>query len=119
MRDAVISCCAIVLVVGAFDDITTDDARHFTVEYCALVLSSMWFAYIAVRLTRLGYRTLGILSFVSLAAGAWGQSRLDRNIVPSRSVPYLITVVAIFWFVALSIFLLYLGSRGLMHRRRR
>jgi hypothetical protein len=118
VRDGLVSLCALLLVVAAFDDITTDNATDFTAEYVALLLSAAWFGYVALRLTRFGLRTLGILSFVAIAGAAWGQQALGHATTPGDGPGYLVTAVAIFWFFGLATSLLFFGWRGLLRARR-
>ena len=118
VRDGLISLCAILLVVAAFDDITTDNATDFTAEYVILLISAEWFGYVAFKLTRFGPRTLGILSFVAIAGAAWGQLALDRGATQRGVAGYLVTAGAIVWFFGLTTGLLFLGWRDITRARR-
>lgn len=116
IRDAVVSFGALLLVFAAFDDITTDrTATSFTVEYMALLACAIWFGFVAVKLIRHGYRTLGILSLVALAGALWGQRAIGPGIRPGLWPEYVITTGAFLWFLALAITLLALGSRESSH----
>ena len=113
VHDALVSFGAVLLVFAAFDDITTDlTATSFTIEYTALLACAIWFGVVAVRLIRLGYRTLGMLSLAALAGGLWGQRAIGPGITPGLWPEYVITTSAFLWFLALAISLLVLGYRS-------
>ena len=118
IRDGLISLCALLLVVAAFDDITTDNATDFTAEYVVLLICAAWFGYVAFRLTRYGHRTLGILSLVALAGAAWGQQTVGQGTTRGGLPGYLVTAGAIFWFLGLTSTLLFLGWRNVVRVRR-
>ena len=112
IRDAVVSFGALLLVFGALDDIATDKtATSFTAEYTALVVCALWFGFVAIRLIRASYRTLGILSLVALAGGLWGHRAIGPGVRPGLWPEYVITTGAFLWFLALAISLLIL-ARG-------
>jgi hypothetical protein len=51
-RDAVVTIAALLLGFAAFDDITTDNATSFPLEYTTLTAAAIWLLFIAVRLMR-------------------------------------------------------------------
>jgi hypothetical protein len=112
LSDAVITMGAILLAYAAFDDITTDNATTFTVEYGALVLCGAWALGVALRLLRDGWVTLGVVSLGALAAGAWGQRAIGPGTVPSSESHYVATAAAVAWFLVLSVVLLVIGWRA-------
>ena len=114
LREALISFVALMLVFAAFDDITTDNATHFTVEYIALSACASWFAFVAVRLIRIGRRTLGALSLAALAAALWAQRGIGPGITPGFWPEYTIMTAVFVWFLALAATLAVLGGRGVL-----
>ena len=112
LRDALISLAALLLVFAAFDDITTGNSTHFTVEYTVLVLCAAWFGFVAVRLMRLGRRTLGVLSWVALLGALWAQRGIGPGITPGLWPEYVVMTGAFLWFLALAAALVVLGCRG-------
>ena len=112
LSHALISFVALLLVLAAFDDITTDNATQFTVEYALLAACAIWFAFVAVRLTRLGHRTLGMLSVLALLGALWGQRGIRPGITPGLWPEYLVTTGAFLWFLLLVAILAWLGWRG-------
>ena len=114
LRDASISFVALVLVFAAFDDITTDNATHFTVEYIALSAAAAWFAFVAVRLIRTGRRMLGTLSLAALAAALWAQRGIGPGITPGFWPEYIVMTAVFVWFLVLAATLAVLGGRGVL-----
>jgi hypothetical protein len=114
IRDGLLSFVVLLLAFAAFDDITTDKATSFRVEYTVLATCAVWFGSLAVRLLRLGYRTFGMVSLAALAGALWGQSAMHPDITPGFWPGYLVTIGAFLWFLALAISLLVLGSRAVM-----
>ena len=51
-RDALVTIAALLLGFAAFDDITTDTATSFPLEYTTLAVAAIWLVFIAVRLMR-------------------------------------------------------------------
>lgn len=110
--DAVITLGAVFLAYAAFDDITTDKAATFTVEYGALALCGAWALGVAVRLLRDGRIALGAVSLAALAAGVWGQRAIGPGTAPSSEWHYVATVAAVAWFLVLALALLVVGWRA-------
>lgn len=61
---------AMLLAMLALDDITTDNATRFPVEYRVLVAVAAWLLFVAGRLWRAGSRVNAAITVVSLAASA-------------------------------------------------
>ena len=66
-----VTLAAMVLAWLALDDITTDNATRFPVEYTILVVCGAWLLLVAWQLFRSGSRTNAAITVVSLAAAAW------------------------------------------------
>jgi hypothetical protein len=112
IRDALLSLIVLLFAYGAFDDITTDHDTSFTFEYTALAMCAVWLGSVAVRLLRLGYRTVGITSLVVLAGALWGQRAIGREMTPGFWPGYVVTAGAFLWFLVLAIGLLVHGVRA-------
>ena len=111
VRDAAITIVALLLVFAAFDDITTDGATTFAVEYFALALCAAWLAFVSVRLWRTHHRILGSVSVLALIASVWAQRAIGRDMAPGLRLEYIVLAAAYVWFWALAIALLWLGWR--------
>ena len=112
LRDGLISFVALLLVFAAFDDITTDNATHFTVEYTALVLCAVWFVFVAASLIRVGRRTLGMLSLAALLGALWAQRGVGPGITPGLWPEYVAMTGVFLWFLALAAILVMFSWRG-------
>jgi hypothetical protein len=113
LRDAAVTLVALVLAVAAFDDIATDSATSFTVEYAFLIACAGWLAGLAIRLIRHGHPVPGSISLLALAGAVWAQPAIGPGTVPSLDPHYLALMSAFAWFTMLSLALLALG----WHRR--
>jgi hypothetical protein len=111
-RDGVITLVVLLLVFAAFDDITTDNATAFPVEYSFLVAAGVWLLSVAWRLFRQRHPILGGMSVLALAAAAWAQRAIGPGIVPGFWLEYVVITGAYLWFWALSLTLLLLGWRS-------
>jgi hypothetical protein len=111
LRDGLISAVAVLLAFGAFDDITTDNATRFTVEYTSLAACAVWFGFVAMRLIRLGRRTLGLISLVALLAAFWAQRGIGPGMTPDLWPQYGTMLVVFVWFLVLAATLVVLGWR--------
>ena len=108
---------ALLLVWAAFDDIATDNSTDFTPEYTLLVACAVWFGFVAMKLIRLGRRTLGMLSLVALLGGLWGQRGVRPGNAAGVWTPESVVMIGVFlWFVALTATLAVLGWRGVPRR---
>ena len=109
--DGFVTLAFVVLAFLAFDDITTDNATSFTVEYTCLLACAIWCLAVAVRLATKGYFILGTASALALGAAVWGQRSIGPGTVPSWQPRYVATVAAIIWFLSLALVLFVLGFR--------
>lgn len=112
LRDAVVTFVVMLFAYGAFDDITTDNSTDFTFEYVVLGCCALWLLFAGLRLLRIGYRVLGCVSLLALAAAVWGQRGIGPGITPGLWPEYVVTVAAVLWFTTLSVVLLVLGWRA-------
>ena len=115
--DAAITIVALLLVFAAFDDITTDDATTFWIEYSALAICVAWLAFVSVRLWRTHHRILGSVSVLALIAGVWAQRAIGRDMAAELRLESIVVPAAYVWFWAVAIALLWLGRRK--HRSER
>lgn len=86
----------------AGDDITTDNARTFPLEYTVLALAGMWFAALGVVLVRRGRTGAGVASLAAVGLGVaacWG---LPHHYGPFSPLNYLV-YVTLAWFLGLAI----------------
>ena len=115
-RDAVITIGVLLLVFAAFDDITTDNATSFPLEYTILAAAAMWVLFVAGRLLRSGERLLGGVSLVALAAALWGQRAVGPGGSWGRGAgfkpEYAALLAAYGWCAALSLTMLWRGRRN-------
>jgi hypothetical protein len=111
-RDGVITLVVLLLVFAAFDDITTDNATAFPVEYSFLVVCGAWLLSLAWRLSRQRHRFLGGMSVLAVAAAVWAQRAIGPGIVSGFRLEYVAITAAYLWFSALSLTLLWLGWRS-------
>ena len=109
--DGLVTFAFIVLAWLAFDDITTDNATSFTVEYTCLLACAIWCLVVAVRLAAKGRFIVGTASALALGAAVWGQRSIGPGTVPSWQPQYVATVAAIVWFLSLAVVLVVLGFR--------
>jgi hypothetical protein len=107
-----ITVVALLLVFAAFDDITTDNATTFRVEYTFLVGCAGWLLFVAYSLIRGGHRTLGFASVVALASALWAQRVIQPGIVPGLQPEHIVTTTAYLWFWALAGTTLWLAWRA-------
>lgn len=87
---AAITSLALLLAFAAFDDITTDNATTFRVEYTFLVACSGWLLFVAWSLIRGAHLVLGLASLLFWAlAGAllWLSWKARRRSAPASSMP--------------------------------
>lgn len=108
-----ITLVAVLWSYAALDDITTDDATSFTVEYAVLVLSAVWCLRVASKLMGGGHFALGLVSALVVVAALWGFGSLRPGTVPSWEPRYVATVTSLGWFFLLSVYLLASGWKTL------
>ena len=111
-REAVVTIAALLLVFAAFDDITTDRATSFPLEYTTLIASAVWLLFIAGRVMRHGHGLLGGISLLVLAGAGWGQRA--AGLKPE----YVAVMTAYGWFCALSLAMLWRAWRERSRRVR-
>ncbi len=110
--DGLVTFAFVVLAWLAFDDITTDSATSFTVEYTCLAACAIWCLVAAVRLAAKGHFILGAASALALGAAVWGQRSIGPGTVPSWQPQYVATVAAVVWYLSLAVVLVVLGFRA-------
>ena len=118
LSNAAITLVALLLVFAAFDDITTDNATTFRVEYTFLVGCAGWLLFVAWSLIRGGHRPLGFASLVALASALWAQRAIGPGMVPGLRPEYIVMTAAYFWFWALTGAMLWLSWRARKKRER-
>jgi hypothetical protein len=118
LSNAAITLVALLLVFAAFDDITTDNATSFRVEYTFLVGCAGWLLFVAWSLIRGGHRTLGSASLVALASALWAQHAIRPGMVRGLRPEYIVMTAAYFWFCALAGAMLWLAWRARKGRER-
>ena len=101
----------------ALDDITTDNATRFPLEYSFLTGAAAWCLLVSVWMARTGHQVLAAVSLLALGGAVWGQRAVGPGIAPWQP-EYLATLVALGWFLALSVILVVLGMRGKRARSR-
>jgi hypothetical protein len=114
-RNGVVTSVALLLVYAAFDDIATDNATAFPVEYSLLVVCGAWLFFVAWDLVRRGYRFPGGVSVLAAAAAVWGQRAIVPGGAPGFRLEAGTLIVAYLWFWALSFWLLWSGRRRRLH----
>jgi hypothetical protein len=115
--NAAITLVALLTVFAAFDDITTDNATTFPVEYTFLVGCAGWLLFVAWSLIRGGHRTLGFASLVALASALWAQHAIGPGMVPGPLRPeYIVMITAYLWFWALAGAMLWFAWRARKQR---
>ena len=99
------------LALLAFDDITTDNASTFPVEYALLLLAGAWALFAGGWLVWARRRVLGITSLMAVLGAAWGQQSIGPGLVPGLRPDYLATAGGVAWFLVLAGILIVLGLR--------
>jgi len=96
----------IVLVFSwlALDDITTDDANEFPLEYTILVLAGIWFAVLGGTLVAKRRLSLGVFSLAAVAVAVVAFWSLPHHYQPPSPVTHL-GWLPIVWFLGLSVWL--------------
>ena len=101
----VVSLFVLLLTWAALDDITTDTAQRFSVEYTLLMLSGAWFAGIGVWLVARGQRMLGAATLAAVAVGIAAFWSLPHRGEQPSGVNYL-GYVPLAWCLALIVWML-------------
>jgi hypothetical protein len=114
--NAAITLVVLLLVFAAFDDITTDNATTFRVEYTLLVGCTGWLLFVAWSLLRDGHRALGVASLIALGSAVWAQEAIGPGMPPGLRPEYIVFITAYFWFWALAGAMLWLAWRARKQR---
>jgi len=101
----VASVLVLALTWAALDDITTDTAQRFVVEYTILVLSGIWFAGIGAWLMVRRRLLLGLTSLAAVAIGIPTFWSLPHRGEPATAIHFL-GWIPLVWFLALTVWLL-------------
>ena len=86
----------------ALDDITTDNATRFPLEYAILVLAGAWFAALGGRLIAKRRVLAGVCSLMAVAIGVAAFWDLSHHYEPPSLVNRL-GYVPLLWFLGLAI----------------
>jgi hypothetical protein len=114
---SVISLVLLGLAYAALDDITTDRATSFTVEYSILAGCGAWILVVAALFTRARHYILAVLSVIALFAAVWGLR--DIRGVVSRASPEFVAVAGAFlWFFTVAVVALWRESIAVRFNRR-
>ena len=89
---------ALLLVYAAFDDITTDNATAFPVEYSLLALCAGWLLVLTFRLLSARRLALGWMSLAALAGALWAQPAIVRGAASGWRTEYTVIIAAYVWF---------------------
>lgn len=100
LRDAVLTFTAVLIAFAAIDDITTDTATTFTVEWLGLGLCAAGLLMVSLRVVRSNHRWLGLVSVIALAVAVSAGSTIRPGTDPFR-VEYLATIAGLIWFLGL------------------
>jgi hypothetical protein len=104
LREATVTLAAVLLAFAAFDDITTDNATTFTVEWAALAACGVWLVIVSWRLLRREHRWLGSVSGVAVVAAVGAGSSIRPGTSPFQ-FEYLATMAGLLWFLGLVVIL--------------
>ena len=88
----------------ALDDITTDNATTFIVEYSLLVICGAWFAAVAIWLLARRRVMAGIVSLAALSLAVVAFRPLPHHYAPASPVNYL-GLFSLAWFLGLSVWM--------------
>ena len=100
--NAVITVVVLLLAFAAFDDITTDNATTFRLEYTLLIISAGWLLFLAWSLIRSGHRILGFVSLVALGSAVWAQRAIGPAAIPGPRPEHIVMLMAYVWFWVLA-----------------
>ena len=106
-----VSVPVLLLTVAALDDITTDTANSFPVEYALLVISGIWFASVAGYLFRRSYPATGIVSAAAVSIGIVACWSLPHHYAPASWVTQL-GWCPLRWVLGRTVWLLATRSRS-------
>jgi hypothetical protein len=111
LRDAAITLTVGLLIFAAFDDITTDHATDFRVEYSALLACAVWLLFLSWRLLRQGHWILSGISLVAIVNGGFAQRAIVHGTVGGWWTEYVLLAATSLWFLVLSAIILWLAWR--------
>jgi hypothetical protein len=97
-----LSFVVLLLTWAALDDITTDNANSFPVEYALLVLSGIWFGSVAAYLLGRRSAVAGIISVVAVVTGVVAFWSLPHHYAPGSWVNQL-GWFPIAWFLGVAV----------------
>lgn len=98
LGSGVLTAGALLLVYAAFDDITTDNAQAFPLEYSFLAVCAGWLLVLAFRLLRARRLVLGWISFAALVGALWAQPAIVRGAASGWRAEYVVIIAAYLWF---------------------
>jgi hypothetical protein len=101
LRDAALTLATILLAAAAFDDITTDRATTFTVEWAGLAVCGVSLCIVCWRVLRNDAWWLGAISSVVLIAAVGAGSQIRPGTGPD-AIESLTTAAGLLWFLALT-----------------
>lgn len=108
--EAFVTLAAVIFVMLALDDITTDNSTGFRPEYTLLTLTGAWLLVLVVQLWRKGRPSLASISLIALLVAAWvSADGIGNKRDGGWSVfwpEYSVIVIAWLWFLAVAISLL-------------
>lgn len=96
----------------------TGRLQHSFFKYAFLMAAAVWCLVLAIRLFKTERRALGAVSILVLVGAIWGQRGMGPGTIPSWKPEYIATVVALGWFLALSVVLAIQGFRISLRERR-
>jgi hypothetical protein len=103
--DGLVTLAAVVLTFLAFDDITTDNAMSFRVEYRFLAVCAAWAVVLSARLARRGRRWLALATMGLLMTLFWGQQKIGPGTRASWEPEYVAATAALVGFLCVAIHL--------------
>lgn len=89
----------------ALDDITTDNANEFPLEYAILLSAGLWFTALGVSLVAKRRSFAGISSLVAVGLGVVAFWSLPHHYQPPSPINYL-GYLPLAWFAGLTVWLL-------------
>ena len=101
----IVSLFVLLLTWAALDDITTDSAQRFDVEYTLLVLAGAWFAGIGVWLVARRWTILGAATLAAVAVGIAAFWSLPHRGEQASGINY-VGLVPLAWCFALMVWML-------------
>lgn len=112
----IITLVVAVLASLALDDITTDNATRFPLEYGILTVAGAWGLFVAYNLLRTGHRAVGTASVLAVGAAAWvafdGLGHKRDGGWSTFWPEYSVMLSTWLWFIAVSVILLTLSKRA-------